>query len=141
MMTTFWFPPGVDKTAPPLSSSTCLALLAEAVPRIGAVLFSHPILCYVTPTGFLNLETTLEECVNGGGMCKYIQHIQHFNVTYLPHYYVLIFVYFRYFPPFHRRKDAMTLQLITAQHQLGTSLVVELRGDVQALGLGERIAR
>ena len=57
MMTTFWFPPGVDKTAPPLSSSTCLALLAEAVPRIGAVLFSHPILCYVTPMGFLGLPS------------------------------------------------------------------------------------
>ena len=35
----------------------------------------------------------------------------------------------------------MTFQLITAQHQLSMCLVVELRGDVQALGLGERIAR
>ena len=70
-----------------------------------------------------------------------MQYIQYVNVMYLPHYYVLIFVYFRYFPPFHRRKDAMTLQLITTQHQLGTSLVVELRGDVQALGLGKQIAR
>ena len=101
----------------------------------------HPILRYVTPTGFLNLETPLEECVNGGGICKYMQHIQHVNVMYLPHYYLLIFVYFRYFPPFHRRKDAMTLQLLTSQHQLGTSLIVELRGDIKALGLGKEIAR
>ena len=35
----------------------------------------------------------------------------------------------------------MTLQLITAQHQLSMYLVVELRGDVQALGLGELVAR
>ena len=101
----------------------------------------YTILCSVTPTGFLNLETPLEERVNGGGVCNFVQHKQHVNAMYLPHYYVLIFVYFRYFPPFHRRKDAMTLQLITTQHQLGTSLVVELRGDVQALGLGEEIAR
>ena len=70
-----------------------------------------------------------------------MQYIQYVDVTYLPHYYVLIFVYFRYFPPFHRRKDAMTLQLLTAQNQLGTSLVVELRGDIQALGLGELVER
>ncbi len=59
---------------------------------------------------------------------------------FLSHYYVIIFVYFRYFPPFHRRKDAMTFQLLPTQHQLGTSLVVELRGDVQALGFGELVA-
>ena len=70
-----------------------------------------------------------------------MQHRQHVNVMYMPHYYVLIFVYFRYFPPFHRRKDAITLQLLPTQHQLGTSLIVELRGDVQALGLGKEIAR
>ena len=54
---------------------------------------------------------------------------------------ILILVYFRYFPPFHRRKDAMTFQLITTQHQLSMCLVVELRGDIQALGFVERIAR
>ena len=91
--------------------------------------------------GFMNLETPLEECVNGGGICKYMQYIRHDNVIYLPHYYVLIFVYFSYFPPFHRRKDAMTLQLLPTQHQLNMCLIVELRGDIQALGLGEEIAR
>ena len=35
----------------------------------------------------------------------------------------------------------MTFQLIKAQHQLSTSLVVELRGDIQALGLGELVER
>ena len=34
----------------------------------------------------------------------------------------------------------MTLQLITTQHQLGMCLVVELRSDVEALGLGKEIA-
>ena len=89
----------------------------------------------------MNLETPLEECVNGGGICKYMQYIQYVNVMYLQHYYALIFVYFRYFPPFHRRKDAMTFQLITTQHQLSMCLVVELRGDVEALGLGELVER
>ena len=70
-----------------------------------------------------------------------MQNIQHVDVMFLLHYYVLIFVYFRYFPPFHRRKDAMTFQLLPTHHQLSMCLVVELRGDVQALGLGELVAR
>ena len=72
---------------------------------------------------------------------QFVQNIQHVDVMFLPHYYVLFLCISVIFPPFHRRKDAMTLLLITAQHQLGTSLVVELRGDVKALGLGSRIAR
>ena len=34
-----------------------------------------------------------------------------------------------------------SLDAHVAQHQLGASLVVELRGDVETLGLGERVAR
>ena len=34
----------------------------------------------------------------------------------------------------------MTFQLLTAQHQLSMCLVVELRGDVEALGFGELVA-
>ena len=49
-------------------------------------------------------------------------------------------ILFANFPPFHRRKDATTLQLITTQHQLSMCLIVQLRGDVEALGLGKEIA-
>ena len=70
-----------------------------------------------------------------------MQYVRYVNVMYLPHCYVPIFVYFRYFPPFHRRKDAMTFQLLTAQPQLSMCLIVELRGDIQALGLGELVER
>ena len=32
-------------------------------------------------------------------------------------------------------------QFLPAQHQLGTRLVIELRGDVKTLGFGEDVAR
>ena len=50
-------------------------------------------------------------------------------------------ILFAIFPPFHRRKDAMTFQLLPTHHQLSMCLIVQLRGDVQALGLGELVER